>query len=149
MFQSNNIIANSGLLNNYDLLIKNFNSYTENSSSYVEKEDYEVFGSLLIKTSFPLKKINEKFKNYLKPIMALRYSPNNTKNISDKDVRLDFNNIFSLNRIGTNEIVEGGKSISLGLEYEKRNLEDKKVIAFNISNCVRDKKMIICQLNQN
>ena len=140
LFQSNNIISNSGLLNNYDLLIKNFNSYTENSSSYVEKEDYEVFGSFLLKTSFPLKKINERSKNYLKPIMALRYSPNNTKNISDKDVRLDFNNIFSLNRIGTNEIVEGGKSISLGLEYEKRNLEDKQVIAFNIANSIRDKK---------
>ena len=72
--------------------------------------------------------------------MALRYSPNNTKNISDKDIRLDFNNIFSLNRIGTNEIVEGGKSVSLGLEYEKRNLKDEKIIAFNIANSIRDKK---------
>ena len=43
--------------------------------------------------------------------MAIRYSPNNTKNISDKDVRLDYNNIFSVNRIGTNEFVEGGKSV--------------------------------------
>ncbi len=140
LFESNNIISNSGLLSNYDFLIKNFNSYTENSSSYVEKEDYEVFGSFLLKTSFPLKKINEKSANYLKPIMSLRYSPNNTKNISDKDVRLDFNNIFSLNRIGTNEIVEGGKSASLGLEYERRNVQDKKVITFNIANSIRDKK---------
>ncbi len=139
LFESNNFISKSGLLSNYDLLIKNFNSYTENSSSYVEKEDYEVFGSFLIKTSFPLKKDKQNSSNYLKPIMALRYSPNNTKNISDKDVRLDFNNIFSLNRIGTNEIVEGGKSISLGLEYEKRNPKDKKVIAFNIANSIRDK----------
>ena len=140
LFESNNIISNSGLLSNYDFLIKNFNSYTENSSSYVEKEDYEVFGSFLLKTSFPLKKINEKSTNYLKPIMSLRYSPNNTKNISDKDVRLDFNNIFSLNRIGTNEIVEGGKSASLGLEYEKRNIQDKKIFEFNIANSIRDKK---------
>ena len=140
LFESNNIISNSGLLNNYDLLIKNFNSYTENSSSYTEKEDYEVFGSFLFKTSFPLKKINTKYRNYLKPIAALRYSPNNTKNISDKDVRLDYNNIFSLNRIGTNEIVEGGKSISLGLEYEKRNLQDNKIITFNIANSISDKK---------
>ena len=66
LFQSNNIISNSGLLNNYDLLIKNFNSYTENSSSYVEKEDYEVFGSFLLKTSFPLKKINERSKKLSK-----------------------------------------------------------------------------------
>ena len=140
LYESNNIISKTGLSSNYNLLVKNFNSYTENSSSYTEKEDYEVFGSFLFKTSFPLKKINERFKNYLKPIMALRYSPNNTKNISDKDVRLDYNNIFSLNRIGTNEIVEGGKSISLGLEYEKRNLKDSKIVTFNIANSISDKK---------
>ena len=56
---------------------------------------------------------------YLKPIASFRYSPNNTKNISNKDLRLSYDNIFSLNRIGTNEIVEGGKSISLGIEYDK------------------------------
>ena len=140
LFESNNIISKSGLLSNYDLLIKNFNSYTENSSSYTEKEDYEVFGSLLLKTTLPLRKFNKNSKNYLKPIMALRYSPNNTKNISDKDVRLDYNNIFSLNRIGTNEIVEGGKSISLGFEYEKRNLLNRKIIGFNFANSITDKK---------
>ena len=53
LFESNNIISKSGLLSNYDLLIKNFNSYTENSTSYTEKEDYEVFGTFLLKSSFP------------------------------------------------------------------------------------------------
>ena len=140
LFESNDIISKNGLLSNYDLLVKNFNSYTENSSSYTEKEDYEVFGSFLLKSSFPLRKVNEYSKNYLKPIMAMRYSPNSTKNIADKDTRLDYNNIFSLNRIGTNEIVEGGKSIAMGLEYEKRNLEDKRIIGFNIANSISDKK---------
>ena len=140
LFESNNIISESGLLNSYDLLVKNFNSYTENSSSYTEKEDYEVFGSVLLKTSFPLKKIGEYSQDYLKPIIALRYSPNNTKNISDNDVRLDYNNIFSLNRIGTNEIVEGGKSISIGFEYEKIDLKDNKIIGFNIANSISDER---------
>ncbi len=140
LFESNNIFSKSGLQSKYDFLIKNFNSYTENSSSYVEKEDYEVFGSFLFKSTYPLKKINKNSTNYLKPIMALRYSPNNTKNISDKDVRLDFNNIFSLNRIGTNEIVEGGKSASFGFEYEKINYKNRKIISFNIANSIRDKK---------
>jgi hypothetical protein len=128
------------LLSNYNLLIKNFNSYTENSSSYTEKEEYEVYGSLLFKTSYPLRKINTESKNYLKPIMSLRYSPNNTKNISDKDTRLNYNNIFSFNRIGTNEVVEGGKSISLGLEYERKNLYDESIFGFNIANSISDKK---------
>ena len=53
---------------------------------------------------------------------------------------MDYNNIFSLNRIGTNEIVEGGKSISLGFEYEKRNLQNRKIIGFNFANSITDKK---------
>ena len=140
LFQSNDIVSEIGFLNNYDLLIKNFNSYTENSSGYKEKEDYEIFGSLLLKSSYPLKKINKKSTDYLKPIMAIKYSPNNTKNISDKDLRLDFDNIFALNRIGTNEIVEGGKSVSLGLGYEKRNLEDQSIVGFNFANSISYKK---------
>jgi len=140
LFESHNLISESGLLNNYDFLIKNFNSYTENSSIYTEKEDYEVFGSILLKTSLPLKKVGKYSQNYLKPIMAIRYSPNNTKNISDNNTRLDYNNIFSLNRIGTSEIVEGGRSVALGLEYEKRNLEEKKIFGFNIANSFSDKK---------
>ncbi len=142
LFESNNFISGTGLLNNYDIIIKNFNSYTENSSSYTNKEDYEVFGSLLLKSSFPLKKISEYSQNYLTPIMAIRYSPNNTKDISGKDVILDYNNIFSLNRIGSNEFVEGGKSITIGLEYEKRDLLDKRIIGFNIANSISDKENI-------
>ena len=42
------------------MLIKNFNSYTENSTAYKEKGDYEVFGAFLVKTSLPLKKRNKK-----------------------------------------------------------------------------------------
>ncbi len=140
LFESNDVISESGLLSNYDIIIKNFNSYTENSTNYTEKEEYDVFGSLLLKTSFPLKKVSENSENYLKPIIALKYSPNSTKNISDKDVKLNYDNIFALNRIGSNEIVEGGKSISLGLEYEKRDLKDNKIFGFNIANSIRDKK---------
>ena len=139
LFNSNNIISESGLLSNYDLLVKNFNSYTENSTSYKEKEDYEVFGSLLLKTSYPLKKSNEYSEDYLKPIIALKYSPNSTKNISGNDLRLDYNNIFSLNRIGTNHFVEGGKSIAIGLEYEKKDLEKGKVFGFNIANSLSNR----------
>ena len=139
LFKSNNYINNKGLVTNYDFLIKNFNSYTENSTSYKNKEDYEVFGTFLIKTSLPLKRVNDNGNDYLKPITSLRYSPNNTKNISDKDFRLSYDNIFSLNRIGTNEIVEGGKSISLGVEYENRNKNNEKLFSLSLANSISDR----------
>ena len=140
LFSSNDYVNNKGLVTNYDFLIKNFNSYTENSTSYKNKEDYEVFGTFLLKTSLPLKKIDDRSNNYLKPIASFRYSPNNTKNISNKDLRLSYDNIFALNRIGTNEIVEGGKSFSLGIEYEKRNKNNEKLFNLNLANSISDRK---------
>ena len=139
LFKSNDYINNNGLITNYDFLIKNFNSYTENSTSYKNKEDYEVFGAFLIKTSLPLKSVNEARNNYLKPIASFRYSPNNTKNISSKDLRLSYDNIFALNRIGTNEIVEGGKSLSLGVEYENKNKNNEKLYSLSLANSISDR----------
>ncbi len=139
LFKSNNYVNNKGLITNYDFLIKNFNSYTENSTSYKNKEDYEVFGTFLIKTSLPLKRVDDESENYIKPIASLRYSPNNTKNISNKDLRLSYDNIFALNRIGTNEIVEGGKSLSLGVEYENRNKNNEKLVSLSLANSISDR----------
>ena len=140
LFNSNDYVNNKGFITNYDFLIKNFNSYTENSTFYKNKEDYEVFGSFLIKTYLPLKRVDSNRNDYLKPIASFRYSPNNTKNISDKDLRLSYDNIFALNRIGTNEIVEGGKSISLGVEYENRNKKNEKLFSLSLANSVSDRK---------
>ena len=140
LYNSENFFSNYGFLSDYDILIKNFNSYTENSTSYKNKDDYEVFGSFIVKTSLPMKKISKLANNYLKPIASFRYSPNNTKNISNKDVRLSYDNIFSLNRIGTNEIVEGGKSIALGIEYDRKDKNENNLFSFKIANTVRDRK---------
>ena len=140
LFNSKNFINNFGIKTNYDLLLKNFNSYTENSSSYKNKEDYEVFGSFLVNTTLPMKRVREKGNDFFKPILSFRYSPNNTKNISNKNFRLSYDNMFSLNRIGTNEIVEGGRSVSLGIEYEKRNKNNNKFLSLSLANSLRDKK---------
>ena len=139
LFKSNDFINKKGFLSNYEFLIKNFNSYTENSTSYKNKEDYEVFGTFLVKTSLPLKKVDDNGNDYLKPIASFRYSPNNTKNISDKDIRLSYNNIFARNRIGTNQIVEGGKSLSLGVEYESRNKNNEKLLSLSLANSISDR----------
>ena len=53
-----------------------------------------MFGSFLYKASMPMSKTTELSNNYLKPIVSLKYSPNNTKDISNKDTRLSYDNIF-------------------------------------------------------
>ena len=140
LFNSNKFINDVGLVNDYSVLIKNFNSYTQNSTKYEEKEDYEVFGLTQFKSAFPLKKINKQSINYLKPILAFKYSPNSTKNISDNDVRINYDNIFLLERIGTTEVVEGGKSLTLGFEFELNELDETEIFSFKIANSIRDKE---------
>ena len=73
-----------------------------------------------------MKKNFENYTNYLKPIASLRYSPNGNNDISSKDIFLNYDSVFNLNRIGTTYEVEGGESLSLGLEFLKKN-NNKKI----------------------
>ncbi len=76
----------------------------------------------------------------MKPVAQLRLSPTNGKNISSTGSKMDYSSIFSPNRIGRSDMVEKGKSITLGLEYEKQNLSSEKILGFNIGNIFKDKK---------
>ena len=115
-FESYDFISSKGIVTDYSFLLKNFNTYSENSTVYEEKNDHEIFGTFLLKSELPLKKNYNDNNNFLKPIAQLRFSPTNGKNISSSDTRLDYASIFSPNRIGRSDMVEKGKSLTLGLE---------------------------------
>ena len=53
------------------------------------------------------------------------YSPNGNDNLSNKDVLLNYDSVFSLNRIGSTYQVEGGESLSLGLEFKRIDQMEK------------------------
>ena len=139
-FDSYDFISAKGLVTDYSLLLKNYNTYSENSPNYESKNDHEIFGTLLLKSELPLKKDLENSKKFLKPKVQLRISPTNGKDISSNDTRIDFDNLFSPNRIGRMDMVEKGNSLTLGLEYEKQNLNNEKILGFNLGNVLKDKK---------
>ncbi len=140
LFNSYNYLTENGISTNYNLLLKNFNTYSENSTNYENKNDHEIYSTILLKSELPLKKEMENSINYLKPIISARFSPNNPKNISGEDFRLGYNNLFSLNRIGRSDMVEGGRSLTMGVEFEKQNLSNEKIFGFKIGNVFKDKK---------
>ena len=76
----------------------------------------------------------------MKPKIQIKFSPTNGKDISSSGERLGYDSLFSINRIGRSDMVEEGKSLSVGLEYEKLNLSNEKLIGFNIGNIFKDKK---------
>ncbi len=139
-FSSFDFISANGIISDYSLLLKNFNTYSENSSIYEKNNDHEIFSTFLLKSELPLKKVLKNSNNFLKPVMQLRISPTNGKNISNDDTRLEFDNLFSPNRIGRSDMVEKGNSITLGIEFEKQNLNNEKILGLNLGNVLKDKR---------
>ena len=139
-FNSHDFISKTGIVTDYGLLLKNFNTYGKNSTIYNEKNDHDLFATALIKSEYPLKKKLENSNNYLKPIIQARFSPTNGKDISSDSFLMDYNAIFSSNRIGRSDMVEKGQSLTLGIEFEKQDLSNNKILGLNIGNVIKDKK---------
>ena len=90
----------------------------------------------------PLSKQVDNYTHFLKPIASLRYSPNGNKDITSKDILLNYNNVFSLNRIGVSDQVEGGDALSMGLEFKRTNIDGSDIIDFKIANVLKSKENI-------
>ena len=137
LFSSNEYINLRGVVTDYDLLLKNSNNYSKNSSNYNENLNYNLYGVIKIDVNYPLQKIKDDYVHLLKPIASFRYSPNGNTDLSGKDVFLNYNSVFDLNRIGSSSQVEGGESLSLGLEYKKNNDLGTNVIDFRLANVLK------------
>ena len=138
IFSSNEFINSKGIATDYDLLLKNSNNYSQNSSKFNENANYNLFGILKVDTSYPLQKKLENYTNFLKPIVSFRYSPNGNTDLSSKDVFLNYNSVFGLNRIGESSQVEGGESLSLGLEFKRTDNSGLDILDFRFANVIKN-----------
>jgi len=138
IFNSNPKITNKGFYNNYDFIFKNVNSDSQNSMEY-KKDNHYFSGLFQFNSSLPLVKETKNYKNIFKPKTSLKISPNNnTKNISRKVNRLDVTNVYNLNRISSNDTIEGGVSLAYGSEFlvtDKDNSDE--VFSLKVANNLR------------
>ena len=137
LFSSMDFINSNGYLTNYNFLLKNSNNYSNNPKYFENNTQYDLFGVLKIDTSLPLQKKFDEITHYLKPIVSLRYSPNSNSDLSAKDILLNYDSVFNLNRIGTNTEVEGGESLSLGLEFKRKDISGLDIIDFKVANVLK------------
>ena len=137
LFSTHPKFTNNGLKNNYNFLVKNINTDSKNSKEYKGSLDTKVATLIEYNSSYPLEKKTSSYSNILKPIISARYSPNNSKNMRHDDRRIDANSLFSLNRIGSNDSVEGGGSLSFGTEFYKTDLSNREVFNAKIANVLR------------
>ncbi len=138
IFNSNPKISNYGFYNNYDFIIKNVNSDSQNSTKFKENENYYLSGLFQFNSSLPMVKENDNFRKILKPKLALKLSPYDTKDLSKDESRIDVNNIYDLNRLSVDDTIEGGASITLGNDFTIFNKDNSKdLFGFKIASNLR------------
>ena len=136
IFKSSPTLSTKGFKNSSNLLLKNTNTSSENSTKYKDHADYKVLTIGEINSSYPLIKKNGTRQQILTPKVSFRYSPNDSKNIRNTDNRIDVDNIFNFNRLSDNETVEGGGSITYGFNYSNSK-DNREYFNSKIANIMR------------
>ena len=134
LYSSNPKFSRAGFKSSHNILFKNINTDSKNSKNYKDDLDTKVATLVEYNSSYPMEKKTDSYTNMLKPIISARYSPNNSKNIRNDDRRVNANNVFSLNRLGSNDSVEGGGSLSFGTEFYKTNHLNREIFNAKIAN---------------
>ena len=138
-FSSNPKITSSGIVNKFNLLLKNVTSEGDNSLNYKNKFSSENYGSVFYNMSYPLKKEGEFFDSFFTAKGSLMYSPNANKDLKTLDRKIDINNIFTQNRLSLDDAVEGGQSLTLGGEYSLNGKQgENEIIKAGLATVLRD-----------
>ena len=106
-YKSLNKINYSGLISNYEFVLKNFNADSENSKKFKNKIENDLQGLFQFNAKMPFKKIGQNFESLLTPIFNIKLNPFQNKNFSNEERIVDYANIYSINRLSSNEILEG------------------------------------------
>ena len=129
----------NGLVNKFNLFFKNVTTEGDNSGEYSSDFRSQNFGSILYDISYPLKKEGNKYNNFLSGKASFMYSPNKNKNIKNLDRKINTKNIFNQNRLGLNDSVEGGQSLTFGGEYKKTDKQNRSFLTAGLASVLRDK----------
>ena len=135
-------INNKGIIKNFEISLKNFNADSKNSKNLKNKQENDLQGIFQFNSKLPLIKNGYKFNSSLTPIFVAKFNPFDNKNIQTSDRLVNYDNIYSLNRIGSNETLEGNNSITIGNEYKIFNKSDNtnEIFGVNLAASFRDKE---------
>jgi len=143
-YASKDYFSDIGFKNNFGVYFNNTNILGKNDTRYRSTVQSELMNIVNFTSALPLiKRENETIFNTLTPKVSFRINPTNMKNFSDKSRTINVDNIFSVNRLGLSNYYESGKSITLGLDYKKENLENledlEKYFELKLATVFRDK----------
>ncbi len=116
--------------------LKNVNYDIKNVQNYKTDTTNEFFGSIGYLASVDLFKKVAETSHILRPKFLLKYSPNHMRK-ENEDLNLNEANIFSLNRLNSNDNFESGTNLTIGIDYEKINKFNK--LDFSIAQIINEK----------
>jgi LPS-assembly protein len=112
---------NSNIGIGYKFLTKlnNINYYSDYNSPK-QNLNNEINPVIGLDASMPFAKITKESEQYLVPRILTRYAPGKMANATSNDTMLSTDNLFSMNRMNNNELIEKDLSFNLGLDWEWR-----------------------------
>ena len=129
-WKSNKWINKLGFENHFEGLLKNVNYESTNTDVFKDNQNNVEANPALgyfAKLGLYKNDIANNTMNVLTPKFLLRYAPNNMRKVKTGS-KLNYGNLFSLNKINEFDIVEDGLSTSLGFEYKKNKLNKDNTI---------------------
>ena len=118
-----------GVENYFEGLVKTVNYEAKKTTDYkndtTNTEAHTALGYFAKLGLYKEDIINKNFYS-LTPKILLRYAPGHMRNV--KAGRLNYGNLFNLNKINELDVVESGLSTSIGFEYKKNKLNKKNKI---------------------
>ena len=137
-FNSTPKFLNIGVINENKLLIKNVNSSASNSNKFKNKGSLSLMPTFQANYLFPLTKETNELSKTLTPKLSLKLSTPHTKDIRKTDRKINYNNVYDLNRLGIDESNEGGVSLTYGYEYVVKNKSNSEAkTKFGLANNLR------------
>jgi len=134
-------ISDLGVKNNFNINLKNLNSSGKNDTEYTSSPQIDLMSSVEFISKLPLIKKTNFSENYITPKISFRFNPSDMKNHSTDSRQINVNNIFADNRLGINDSLESGRSLTLGIDYKKEKLDDiNKYFEFSLATAIRDKE---------
>ncbi len=133
-FSTYDFYSKRGFKNDINLYFKNLNSLGKNDVKYKNRPSMEIASIYEASSSLPLKKINQKSIEYLEPKISFRVNPGDMQDNSSNKRIINTDNVFNINRIGSNDTFESGKSLTLGIDYRKESNISKDLTTKDINN---------------
>ena len=137
-FNSDLKYFNNGIINSKKFLIKNVNSEARNSEKFKNKNTSNLVPTFQTNYIYPLQKQIDEFNHALTPKFTLNLSIPHTKDVHKNNAQINYDNIYDINRLGLDEINEGGVSVTYGYEYTKTDRSNlNQRIKFGFANNLR------------